>query len=85
MLIGFLRCFSRTHSSEGAVARQSVGVQWFWTVLTGWEQLVQNTTEVRIVTAPQVLDAGDRHPDSQNLLVQSHVHLKRSRTERVRF
>lgn len=65
-----------THGLEGAVAGQPVGVQRLGTVLTRWDQLVQNVTAVRIVAAAQLLHAGDLHPETGHLLLQSHVHLK---------
>lgn len=69
-----------THSFEGAVTGQPVGVQRFGTVLTRWEQLVQQVTDVLVVTAAQLLHAGDLHPETGHLLLQGHVQLKKKRT-----
>lgn len=67
----------RTHGFEGAVTRQPVGVQRFRTVLTRRDQLVQNVTGVPIVTAAQLVQTGDLHPETCHLLLQGHVHLRR--------
>lgn len=69
--------WKQTHSFEGAVAGQAVGVQRFRTVLTRRDQLVQNITGVPIVTAAQLLHTGNLHPETCHLLLQGHVHLWR--------
>lgn len=67
----------KTHRFEGAVAGKAVGVQRFGTVLSRWDQLVQNFAGVLIVTTAKLLQAGDLHPETRHLLLHGHIHLQK--------